>query len=219
MRRARRAPATAATAAYVSGSRTWHVEDQAGQHAAERERGARRRRRCRSRRRSSLPGRSTAAPARAARRAPCAGRSRASAGSPNRRGRRRSRSPRSPSPHRRRRASRIALSRGCAALFDTHSSIVRTVDNGSVGSRSWTFWRTTGSIEFGGASVRTTISIAARETDGRVVNRRRLPVQRGMPHVADDSDDGVDTVNCRSDDAACGRADRRRPRTASPSPG
>ena len=55
--------------------------------------------------------------------------------------------------------SRIALSRGCAALFDTHSSIVRTDDIGSAASRSRTFWRTTGSSDVGGGSVRTTMPI------------------------------------------------------------
>ena len=53
------------------------------------------------------------------------------------------------------------MSRGCAALFDNHSSIVRTVDSGINGSSTCTLCRTTGRMDAGGASVRTTIPIAA----------------------------------------------------------
>jgi hypothetical protein len=56
---------------------------------------------------------------------------------------------------------RIALSRGWAALFESHSSTVRTVEIGSVASSSCTFWRTTGRIDSGDASVRTATSIRA----------------------------------------------------------
>ena len=56
--------------------------------------------------------------------------------------------------------SSVALSRGCAALADSHSSIVRTVASGSSPSISCTFCRSAGSSVSGGTSARTTTSIS-----------------------------------------------------------
>jgi hypothetical protein len=78
-------------------------------------------------------------------------------------------------------SEQYALSRNCEALFEIHSSIVRTVNTGSSGSRSWTLRRTAGSTDFGSPVVRTAMSISGST---------RVLIERVHPHVPDHPDHG-----------------------------
>ena len=89
------------------------------------------------------------------------------------------------------------LSRGCAALFESHWSIVFTFARASPASRSWILWRIEGSSACAEpsvrASLRTTTSIRGHEPrcGMAVIKSRGLLVQGLIAHVANHSDNCV----------------------------